>query len=216
MEIIQGAQVFNFNYAAYDQNNSLFVQFRVYDVSSGTPVFLANVTGQAAGFGVYTGTYSGSFGQSFLVIGAVFTDGSFTALNGLYGPDANCFQILSAGGVTFLPFNYATYDANPALFIRASVSDLSSGSPVFVQNVVMHHLVLGVYFGSFSGVLSKTYMISSAVYTDGTYSTIDFNRAPAAESFDCISATVVVLELDNAILVGQSLDAVLEANCDCM
>lgn len=84
-------------------------------------------------------------------------------------------------------FNYTAYDMATGLFVRAAVYDLTTGTPVFVQNVVMAEAALGSYNGLFTGLPGRVYAIISAVYTDGTYAVLDTNRAPATETVQSLS-----------------------------
>lgn len=215
MELVTTNQKFNFNWTAYDQSPSLFVGFDLFDVTTGTAVFIQTITAAYAGFGVYTGTYtSGTPGNTYLVIGFAATDGTLSSVNPLYGPTCESFQVMYVS-VTFLPINYATYDANDGLFIKAHVYDITTGTPTLVTSVVLNDIDIGVYFGHFTGTLGHTYAINTAVYTDGTYLTIDTNRAPGCESFDCISlnTTFVTVELQQAILEAQPRYLYLEGYC---
>ena len=209
MEIIAGGQPFSFNYAAYDQSTALFVAFNIYDVSTGTSVFLSQVISTYSAFGIYMGGYSPQPGKSYLIIGVVYTDNTYATPNLNYSPSAEFYQV-PASGVTFLPFGYGTYDQNAAIFVKASVYDMSTGSPVFVQAVSTAYVAFGVYFGHFTGTLGKTYQIAEIVYTDNTYTTVDTSRSPGCDDFDCIALTAgTVNNYFQATLIGQSLSATL-------
>lgn len=212
MQLVQPSQDFNVSYAAFDQSDNLEVGFRVYNITTGTPVFVETLAGTSVGFGVYTANYQGNAGQIFLIVGAVYTDGTYTMLVSLYGPDSECYQIIGTS-VIVMAFNYTAYDADDALFIRAAVYDTSTGTPVFLQNINLVLAAIGAYIGVFTGTLGKTYVAAIAVYTDGTYSTVNTARAPAAASLSTVESGNVVFELADAILEGQSIDAILEGNC---
>lgn len=212
MELVQANQVFSVSYGAFDQSDDLDVGFYVYDVSTGSPVFVEIIAGESAGFGAYTSTYTAASGQTFLIIGAVFTDDTYVTLDPIYSPDAQCFQAPESSVVTFLAFNYATFDADPNLFIQASIYSLSSGSPVLVDTYELELAGLGAYFGFFDGDQGNTYVVTSVVYTDDTYMEVNTARAPAVDSFDCITAGVTNV-LCEAELIGQSTEAILEGNC---
>ncbi len=67
----------------------------------------------------------------------------------------------------------------------------------------------GVYLAHFTGTVGSTLTATSAVFTDDTYTTVDTNRSASSESFECLAKSIVVVELINAILEGQSIDATL-------
>lgn len=202
---------FSFNYTAYDQNDSLLVSFSVYDLSGSNPALLGTVVGVYAGFGVYTGQFVGVPGKTYLVIGAVYMDNSYTIPDPDRSPGADCFQMVS-GSVVLLAFNYAAYDQASDLNIRATVYDNTTGTPVSVGTVEMPFVAIGVYAAKFTGQLGKNYIIASVVYTDNTFATVDPNRAPGCDNFDCITLGVTNV-LASAVLIGQSTEAILEGSC---
>lgn len=91
-----------------------------------------------------------------------------------------------------IPFgiNYTSYDQLSSLFVRASIYDITSGSPSFVANVNLTHASAGSYNGIYTGTAGKVYAVVSAVYTDGTYSTLDPNRSPATDPVQCLDFAV--------------------------
>jgi hypothetical protein len=209
MELVQVSQAFTLSYTAYDQSNSLFVAFDLYDISSGTAVFIERLLATYTIGGTYLSSYTPAANKTYLVIGAVYTNNAYIALNPIYGPNAQCYQTISSSAVTNLNFNYASYDANDSMFIRSFVYDTSTGTPVYVDSVDLSLVEKGVYFGSYQGTAGKSYSVTSIVYTDDTYTIVDTNRAPGSDSFDCIRLSVVVVELANAILTGEYQGATL-------
>lgn len=205
MQLVQAGQPFSLNYVAYNQDAGLDVAFFVYDVTTGAAVFNSTIYASHAGLGAYSAIFTGVASKTYLIIGAVYTSGPFPVIDTAWAPVADTYQVAS-NPVTFLPFNYATYDQNTSLYIQGSVYDMSSGTPVLVDQVVMDHVFCGVYFGSFVGVSAKTYAIASAVY-DSSYTTPDPYRAAACENFDCISITgssTILNVMQSAILRGQN------------
>lgn len=211
MELIVTSQKFSFNYTAYDQNDSLYVQFSLYDVTSGTAVFIQTVTGIYSDFGSYMGTFTEASVKSILVIGAVYTDDTYGTVDTSRATSADVYQVIpSSGRVTFLPFAYATYDLDDDLNLQGTVYDMSTGSPIFVENISMVDVTLGVYFGYYTGILGKSYQITSVVYTDDTFDTPDLTRAPGCDEFDSIEVfNVYNNNFIEATLLGQTLDAIL-------
>lgn len=211
MELVSIGQPFNFNWAAFDQNNFLFVAFQVYDVTSGAPILVDTVPGVLTTAGAYCGTYTGlAVGKTYLVVGGAYTDGTFTVYNDNYSQGADSFQV-AGGEITFFPVNYVAYDGYNGLFIRSAIYDITTGMTVFVSNVDLINILYGVYFASFTGLFGHTYAAISVVFTDGTYTTPDPNRSPGCESFDAILAGNTTIVLESAVLTGQSLRATLEA-----
>lgn len=214
MKLVQASMPFTFNYTAYDLNAGLFIGFRVYDVSSGTPVLLTTVHGALANFGAYVGNYTPLANKTYMIIGLVFTDGTYATVDGTRAPSLAFYQTISAS-VTYLPFGYAAFNLEIDLNLRGTVFDMNSGSPVFVSNVSMVEVENGIYFGHFTGTAGHPYQIASVVYTNNSFSTVDTSWAPACEDYECISTASV--NVTNIIrvptLTGQSLDAVLTGVC---
>lgn len=214
MQIVEKSQPFTFNYVSIDRADDLPVAFEVWDVTTGTAVFVDAIAGASIGNGSYIGSFESSAEKTFLIIGAVFTDGSFTTPDLNYSPDAESYQV-AGFFLSTLAFTYGTYDQAEGLAIRAAVYDFSTGSPVFVQNIVLTLVSLGVYLGIFNGSVQHTYAIESVVYTSGSFLTVDLNRLPSCDNFTAFQYPDVIVEnvLDEAILVGQSTEAILEGNC---
>lgn len=209
MQIIS-ASPFSFNYTAYDQSGSLYVAFSIYDVTSGTPSFITKINAQYSAFGAYMAGYTGTIGKTYLVIGLVYTDNTYATVDVTRAPSADVFQFTNVQAL-YIGVAYAAFDLATGLSMQASVYDMSTGSPVFVQTASMAHVYAGVYFGSFTGTLNKTYQIAGVVYTDGSYSTVNFTYAPSCDEFDCITLnpTYILNEYQVPTLIGQSLNAVL-------
>lgn len=239
MRLVQNAVEFSFSYTAFDQAAGLFVAFSVYDITTGSAVFVTKVTAIYSSFGTYNGVYTGSGNKTYLVVGVVYTGGTYLVVDTNRAPTSECIQV-AGSTVSYLAFDYAAYDQNNVLFVQSSIYDLTSGAPIFVSVVPMVHVFAGVYFGVFTGVFEHTYQIPSVVYTDGTYVVVDPLRAPGCESFDCIflgsggvsidpgignvregvsyeinnapligTLKVVSNQIKNATLVGQSLKPTL-------
>jgi hypothetical protein len=189
MNLVQSGSLFGFNYTDPNQTPSLNVAFDLYDSSSGSPVFLTQVVSSYSGFGSYVGTYTAAPGIQYTVIGAVYTDNTFTAVDTAYAPTSNVYQSFSGQTVTSIGFTYSTLDFSSTLPIVATVYDSTSGTPVFQSTVNLVYIDSGVYFGIFQGAISKNYQIVTIVYTDNTYTTVNFNYAPGSLSFDAIGTT---------------------------
>lgn len=189
MQIIQPNQTFGFNYTAYDQSATLKVGFNIYDASgSGAPVFIEQVAAQYAGFGSYTGTYFAEAGLRYVVIGIVYTDVGLTIVDTTRAPSSDVYRT-DADSITNLGFVYTTYDFATGLFIKAQIYNTTTGSPVLQTSTNLNYIAFGVYFGSFEGDLTKNYQIIGVVYTDGTYTVVNYNYAPSSISFMVIGST---------------------------
>lgn len=221
MQLINPGLPFSFIYPSYDENEFLFVQASIYDVTTGTDVFLDTVNMVDAANGVYSGNYTGLTGQTYLVVMSCYTDGTYSTVDTSRSPAAECYQSVS-GVLTFLAFNYGAYDLDPNLNIRAKVYDTTSGTPTFVVNVTMVHVLNGVYFGTYTATADHSYSIPKFVYTNSSFTFLDTNRAPGSDIFQCStfqggsniyvsSEATLIGQTTDAILIGQSLDAILEA-----
>lgn len=206
MLIVSPNQEFSFTYQAYDQVSSLFVKFTLYDVSSGVPVLLTTVTATYASLGAYIGGYTAISGKTYLVIGLVYTDNTYTSIDTNRSPMCGVWQSADAGP-NFFGFAYGAYDQAAGLFPRATIYDVSTGSPVFSSFVIPVYAIAGIYFGSMDGVLGKTYQAITAVYTDNGYTTSDLNRSPGVDSFDCFvgSGGGGGVFIQRAVLTGHNL-----------
>lgn len=83
-----------------------------------------------------------------------------------------------------LSFEYSAYDESASLAVAMKVYDISSiGSPVLVSTTAMAHLFGGTYVGNMTPAAGKQYLIHKAVYTDGSFDTLDPMRSPGSETF---------------------------------
>lgn len=89
-----------------------------------------------------------------------------------------------------------TLDA-PSLPVAMSVYDDSGPTPVLVQGpTAMTNVFSNTYRGKFTGQNGKQYLILKAVYTDGTFATLDVNYMQGSESlrtddFSVLFGTIV-------------------------
>lgn len=93
--------------------------------------------------------------------------------------------MLAAAGKPY-SWNYTAADQDAGLNVAASIFDITSGSPVFVDQVPMEHVLVGSYAGFFTPESGKIYNIISLVYTDVGLTIVDVTRAPAAETIATI------------------------------
>ncbi len=199
MILVQPGENFGFNYEAYDQSDDLDVAFNVWDVSSGVPVFLEQIESVYAGFGSYVGTYPAEAGIKYVVDGFVFTDDTFTTIDTSRAPFSACYAGF-AGESLSMGFVYASYDFLSTLNIRAMIYDSTSGTPVLEDTVDLIHIENGIYFGSFDGEISSNYQIISVVYTDDTFTTPNYNYAPASTTFSVIGVTPAPASITGALI----------------
>lgn len=215
MQIFESGQFFTTNYVAYDQNPSLNIGFSIYDVTTGTPIFIQTIAGTYMAFGSYSAQYIGAASKTYLAIGAAYTDDTFMILEQYRPPTCETYQAKNAG-INFLAFAYGAYDENDSLFVRANVYDVTTGTPALIGQVTLAHVAIGTYFGTYVGTLTKNYEIDIAVYTDANYAEVDPNRSASCQSFNCILLSGVTLVLENAILEAQCLNATLVGGgCEC-
>lgn len=211
MQLVQSSIRFSFNYVDAFQESNLFVAALIYDVTSGTPVFNSKVAMTHAAFGVYTGSFFGAPNASYLVISAVYTDGTYTTPDTNYAPESDEFQCFPMT-VTYFIFDYTDYGQSPSLNVAAKIYDVSTGSPVFNSQVTMNHVALGCYFGFFNGVAGKTYETAKMVFTDGTFMTPAPDRAAGSDAFQAavVGGISITNKLRSATLIGQTLNATLK------
>lgn len=210
MDLVDADSAFCFNYVDFGQDDSLFVRAEIYDVTSGTAVFLQYVVMDAVGVGLYSGNFTGDSGKTYLIISLIYTDGTYTTPDPDRAPNSHCIQVIGLD-VTYFAFSFAAFNQLETLAVADTVYNLSSGLPVFVEKTIMSHVAHGVYFGGYTGSINQTYQVLSVVYTDGSLLTPDDFYAPGCESFQGIigNDSPVFLKLAGAALVGQSLSAKL-------
>ena len=83
-----------------------------------------------------------------------------------------------------------TFDS-PSLDVASSVYDVTSGTPTLVTGpdaMTAVDAALNTYFGQFTPTNNKQYVIVKAVYTDGTFATLDTTYAQGSESVLCKNA----------------------------
>ena len=82
-----------------------------------------------------------------------------------------------------VPLTFEVTFDSPSLFVGMSVYDNNGSSPVLVSGRWGGHNVVGnTYQGKFTAPFARPYIIFKAVYTDGTYTTLDDNYSQGSES----------------------------------
>lgn len=94
------------------------------------------------------------------------------------------------------------------LFARAAIYDITSGSPVFVNNAVMSEVTPGSYLATMIPVAGTSYFVVKRVYTNNSFTTVDSNYSPSTESFQSIDFTQ---PSSNVAITGEIL-AIIEDN----
>ena len=201
--LVNGGQSANFNYGAYDGVTGLDIGALIYDVTSGSPSFLSGPTPMTdAGAGVYVGSFTPLSGSSYLIIMAAYTDNTFLTVDQSRSPAAINYDAFITDTAT-LNFNYGAYDQNASLTLVATVFNLTDSSQ---SSFNMTHVALGVYFGQYTGAITKSYLVVK-IPTDPT-------RPPGVESFQSFAingGSLVINEYVSPVLIvtGQSLNASL-------
>lgn len=215
MQLVDGNFKFSFNYAAYDGASNLHLAASIYDITSGAASFVSKIPMTYVVNGAYFGTFQGTPGHTYLVITVVYLESGLVNIDPDRAPGADVYQAV-ADGLYFLGFAYAAYDYDPDMDVAGNVYDVTSGS-TFISRIAMVEADFGVYFGTFETTVDHAYIVEKSVYTDNTYTTVDTDRAPSLDSFQSfdISGSGIVVNnlLTEAILVGTSIEAVLEAQC---
>lgn len=107
-------------------------------------------------------------------------------------------------------FNYVAGDQQTGLHVAAQVYDISSGSPVYIEQVPLFELdpvkSPGSYSGVFDGIIGETYSITSMVYTDPGFTILDPNRAPGCSTIEAIPNGGGGGQAANCEVVGQVLN----------
>lgn len=108
-----------------------------------------------------------------------------------------------------------TFDANN-LNVGMSVYDTTSSMPTLVQGpLAMANVIGNTYIGKFTGNPGQTYLIFKAVYTDGTFTTLDTDYSQGSESIVCEIVGQTGQISDNAVvgLVNEPNPIVGLVNC---
>lgn len=102
-----------------------------------------------------------------------------------------------------------TYDS-PSLFVAMKVFDDSGASPSLLTTLPMTVFVGNSYRAKYTPAGGKTYLVHKAVYTDGTYTTLDSDYSAGTESFraDDIAGIVLnamIADYEEAGSVGEAI-----------
>lgn len=89
---------YGFNYTAFDHDESLFVAAQIYNVTTGTPVFLSQVPMFHVEQGSYNGVFTPADGQVYAIVMLVYTDGTYTTPDPDRSPGAESVQGVDMSG----------------------------------------------------------------------------------------------------------------------
>lgn len=176
--LVSPAIPFSFSYPDFNGTSGLFVRATIYDVTSGvalSPV-TANMT-EIVATGCYVGTFTPVAGKDYQIIALVYTDGTYGVIDTTFAPVALNIECAPTD-TSELNFNYACFDQDAARTLTAAIYDTTTGSPVFVVNTSMAHVLGGVYYGSYQGAVGHTYEVRK---------TTDDARAQGVDTFACFS-----------------------------
>ncbi len=201
MKFVNDGFPFSFDYTNPLQNAGLKVAAKIYDVSSGSAVFVTTVAMTVNEFGSYSGNYTGQKDKTYLVACLVFTALDYATPDTQYAPLTYFYHIIGSS-FTWIYWDYTAFDQADSLDIRSKIFNCSTGSPVLETQIVPTYVDYGVYFGRFAGALGGTYQVLSPVYQDGTYTDVDLTRAPVGESFQCVQFLSVNNTMGVAVLRG--------------
>lgn len=210
MQLVTGGVPFSFDYTSPLQNASLIVAAKVYKVTSGAAVFVATVPMQLNQFGSYTGNYTGTSGEVYLVICLVFTALDYATANAEFAPETFFY----ADSALIFYWDYTAFDQSDSLFLQSSVFDTTTGTPDILQQMGLIYVAFGVSFARFECTIGHAYQVLTPVYTDGSFDEIDPFRAPSSESFQCaeFSGSVVKNTFTALKLQGSNRSAKLRGN----
>lgn len=191
--IVNPGQPVSFVYPTYDEATGLYVAANIYDVTTGTPVFLTQTAMSDIGSnGIYAGEFTPVSDTSYLVIMGVYLDAGFTTIDTTRSPGAENYDAFTVDAM-LLNFNYGAYDQDASLTVHATIYNLTDSINAVVT---MTHVLIGVYFGQYQGSLAKTYLVTKVP--------TDTSRPPGADNFQAyIFSGTAVNNFFEATLVGQ-------------
>lgn len=193
--IVNPGQNVSFIYPTFDEATGLHVAGNLYDVSTGTPVFVSQIAmTDILSDGVYVGQFMPSTNVSYLVVMLVYTDVGLTIVDTSRAPGAENYDAFVTDS-TLLNFNYGAYDQASNLTVSATVRNLTDS---LSNSVSMAHVLGGIYFGRFQGSVNKTYAVVKV--------STDTARPPGSDSFQSYTFTggnTIINNFVLATLVGQ-------------
>lgn len=89
--IVKAGSPFSFNYTAYDQDDSLFVLARIWDVT-GTPVLVDSIEMENTEFGNYVAVFDPDADKTYSIVMVVFTDNTYTVPDDTRSPGSLTVQ----------------------------------------------------------------------------------------------------------------------------
>lgn len=212
MKYVNAAEKFSFVYQSNPSSDLLFVAARIYDVTTGTPVLLGSVVMDLGENGLYSGGYLAESLKSYLAILLVYTDDSYSVVDTDRAPIAETYKTVDSPSGELL-LSYGAFDQAPSMDVAANIYNVTTGTPVFEDQVPMPEVYAGIYFVLYEGFVLNGYAINLAVYTDDSYTTVDTDRPFGSDSINTIEPSLIVTNDLPFILTGQNLTAVLEASC---
>ena len=164
------------SYTSWDALTSLYVQAKIYDMSSGTASLVGTYDLTSLKNGTYIYSFAATAGKKYLANIAVFTDGTYTTLD-LPNHVPVDYEFSVNSNQTVLTFT--AFDASSGLYPQATVYDMSTGSPVLVGTFNLSYLVNGTYYTTaFQADPTKEYAVNISVYTSNTYGTLNSSYTP--------------------------------------
>jgi hypothetical protein len=110
MSLIQAGLEFSFDYTAFDQDASLFVAAKVYDVTS-SPSLVATVPMSHVANGSYVGKFTGTDMHNYVIVKSVYTDGTYTTTDSDRSPGSESFQCILFATASALDIMVARLEA---------------------------------------------------------------------------------------------------------
>lgn len=89
--IVKAGAPFSYNYTAFDQDDSLFVLARIWDVTN-TPTLVDSVEMENTEFGNYFGTFIPLSNKTYSIVMVVFTDNTYTVVDDTRSPGSLTVQ----------------------------------------------------------------------------------------------------------------------------
>lgn len=151
--LVQSGTPFGFDYTAFDGDNALFIAGNVYDISTGSPVFLSQVPMVNSINGTYSGLYTGIAGKVYLIETSVYTDGTYTTIDTSRSPGSDTYQcqdLTAAVPPTPTAIANAVWNALLSLYTipgsaGKKLNDLESSGPTadFISTITNENSIFG-------------------------------------------------------------------------
>lgn len=98
MSLAAAGAPYGFNYVAADQQSGLFISATIYDITTGTPVFVSKINLVEALQGSYVGVFTPVTAKAYAIITLVYTDVGRTIIDPNRAPGCETVQSVTLSG----------------------------------------------------------------------------------------------------------------------